>query len=264
MDHPVITDYKAYADIEKSIRIVHLSDLHNNIYGNNNAPVLNSIAKEAPDLILVTGDMLTKNVEDFSIAADFLHRLPPIAPVFLSYGNHEYRYRIRFKDSFEKFTEGLKKCGICILDDETTLVKINGVSLEIGGFTGNGSAYRRLKKTVYFKNIPEPGTKSDFRLLLAHNPELFASYEDTGWDIIFCGHLHGGIVGLPGGRGLVSPSGKLFPKYAHGFFALKNQKKMVVSSGLGTHSINFRLFNPPEIVTLTLGKNTAESEHDQT
>ena len=262
MDHPVITDYKAFADIKSSIKIVHLTDLHNNIYGNNNAPVLNAIAKEAPDIIFVTGDMLTKNVKDYSIAADFLHRLPPIAPVFMSYGNHEYRYRINFKDSFSSFTDGLKKCGICLLDDETTIISINGVSLEIGGFTGNRDAYPRLKKLKYCGSIPEPGTKSDFKLLLSHNPELFEAYEDCGWDIIFCGHLHGGIVGLPGGRGLVSPSLKLFPKSAHGFFRLKNDKKMLVSSGLGTHSINFRLFNPPEIVTLTLGKSKTAGEPD--
>ena len=66
------------------------------------------------------------------------------------------------------------------------------------------------------------------------------------------GHLHGGVVRLPFVGGLVSPQVKLFPRYDRGLYE-KYGRKMVVTAGLGSHSMMVRVNNPPEVVMLELG-----------
>lgn len=51
--------YEIKADkIQKSIRLVQITDLHNSIFGDNNQNLLDLVAEQAPDLILITGDLL--------------------------------------------------------------------------------------------------------------------------------------------------------------------------------------------------------------
>ena len=73
-----------------------------------------------------------------------------------------------------------------------------------------------------------------------------AKYE---YDIILSGHIHGGIMRLPYLGGVISPQIRLFPKYSGGLYTI-NKAKMILSRGLGTHTIRFRFFNPPELVVV--------------
>ncbi|MFR1307576.1 MAG: hypothetical protein ACLSCO_00895 [Gallintestinimicrobium sp.] len=50
---------------------------------------------------------------------------------------------------------------------------------------------------------------------------------------------------------MISTSYRLFPKYDGGYYE-QNQKKMIVSRGLGSHTIPVRLFNPAELVVIDL------------
>ena len=87
--------------------------------------------------------------------------------------------------------------------------------------------------------------------MLAHNPEYFANYAKYGADLILSGHVHGGVVRLPFVGGCASPAIRLFPKYSDGLYTLQN-KKMVVSCGLGSHTIPMRIFNPGELTVISL------------
>ena len=88
-----------------------------------------------------------------------------------------------------------------------------------------------------------------YRILLAHNPDYFSAYAQWGADLTLSGHLHGGMVRLPKIGGLISPNWTLFPKYDHGLYTIE-EKKMIVSAGLGSHTIKLRINNPPELVVL--------------
>ena len=50
--------------------------------------------------------------------------------------------------------------------------------------------------------------------------------------------------------GLVSPNMKLFYRYSHGKFDDDKGRCMIVSSGLGEHTIPVRINNPRELVVL--------------
>lgn len=72
-----------------------------------------------------------------------------------------------------------------------------------------------------------------------------------GADLTVAGHVHGGVMKLPLLGGVISPSFRLFPKYDRGMFE-EYGKRMVLSRGLGMHTIPIRIFNPGELVVIHL------------
>ncbi|MFR2663848.1 MAG: metallophosphoesterase, partial [[Clostridium] scindens] len=92
---------------------------------------------------------------------------------------------------------------------------------------------------------------SSYQILLAHNPAYVAAYRKWGADLILSGHLHGGIVRIPGIGGVIAPDFTLFPKYSGDIYR-EEDATVVVSKGLGAHSVPIRLLNPAEMVVLVL------------
>ena len=85
----------------------------------------------------------------------------------------------------------------------------------------------------------------------------FEEYAAWGAELTVSGHVHGGIVKLPFIGGVISPALILFPKYDGGRYDTLG-KTLILSRGLGTHSIPVRMFNPGEIVLIDL-KKTSET-----
>ena len=88
-----------------------------------------------------------------------------------------------------------------------------------------------------------------YQILLAHNPIYTDTYLKWGADLVLSGHLHGGIVRIPGLGGVITPQFRLFPKYS-GELTVKDGKSVVVSKGLGTHTIRIRFLNPADVIVL--------------
>lgn len=84
---------------------------------------------------------------------------------------------------------------------------------------------------------------------MSHKPDFFNTYHKYGANLVLSGHNHGGTVRIPGRGGLISTDFKLFPKFSSGIFYEKDTI-MVLTRGIGGHTINFRLFNKPEVVIL--------------
>lgn len=90
-----------------------------------------------------------------------------------------------------------------------------------------------------------------FSLVLSHRPELLPAYAEAGADLVLSGHAHGGQVRLPGIGGLFAPGQGILPRLTSGVHA-RGETRLVVSRGLGNSAFPLRVFNPPEIVTVTL------------
>ena len=88
-------------------------------------------------------------------------------------------------------------------------------------------------------------------VLLAHEPQYLDEYARCGVDLVLTGHAHGGQFRLPWIGGVVAPDQGFFPTYTEGIFTQDNTT-MIISRGLGNSVIPVRLFNDPEIVTVTL------------
>lgn len=246
--------------------IVVLADLHNCSFGKNNERLVNKIDALAPDFILVAGDMINKKETSYPSNSFFLlESLAKKYKVYYSYGNHEQKLKDYEKmkgqkeeelySSWTDYKRGLASNNIEFLDNKSVSLKKDGASLRITGLSLSLEYFERhrmqeLNLRQLNKIIGKKG-RDEFQILMAHHPFYFKEYTDWGADLVVSGHVHGGMVRLPGIGGILSPQAKFFPKYQAGLYQVKD-KTMVVSRGLGSHSIMPRLFNIPEIVSLRL------------
>ena len=112
---------------------------------------------------------------------------------------------------------------------------------------------KEMRETYLPRVLGQPDPK-EFTILLAHNPDYFPEYAAWGADLVLSGHVHGGVVRIPfWGKGVVSPAVKFFPKYDGGLFE-EGKSHMILSRGLGAHTIPFRLFNPGDLIFLQFEK----------
>ena len=89
--------------------------------------------------------------------------------------------------------------------------------------------------------------------MIGHDPDYFEEYSKWGADLTVSGHVHGGLIIIPRFGGLISPMIKFFPKYYKGDYTIGDQH-MIVSAGLGLHTLKIRVNNEPDLVTINLEK----------
>lgn len=238
-------------------KLVFLSDLHNHVYGEDNQKLVAAIKKECPDVILIGGDMLVgKEEEGFDDALAFVKQLPEICPVYYANGNHEQRMKEipeNYQASYEEYKAELVEAGIRFLENESTSLMWDNKRIRITGLEIPLRCYTHFhKETLEVEEVIErigDRERESYEILLAHNPSYTNVYLERGANLILSGHLHGGIVRIPGIAGAISPSFEIFPKYSGDHYKNKDTD-IVVSKGLGTHTFNIRLFNPAEVVVL--------------
>lgn len=244
---------------EQSHNLVFISDLHNHKYGKNNKRLLKAIKEQQPEFILVGGDIpVAKKGYELDTAIEFIDNLAKDYKVYYSNGNHEHRMRLypeNYGDMYEIYTAAIKKAGVIYLINETRSLKIENVTVDIVGLEIEREFYKRfshkmLKKEDVSRLVGEK-KEQNFTILLAHNPEYFKAYAQWGAELTLSGHVHGGVMRIPGIGGVISPNLTLFPKYDGGR-KREYGKEMIISRGLGVHTIPIRLFNPAELVVLRL------------
>lgn len=237
-------------------RIVHLSDLHGAVFGPDNQLLLQAIRTAAPHLIAMTGDMADDRGNAVSVFTDLCPHLAAFCPVYYVLGNHE---AVLPADQLSKLTKTLQNLGIQILDNQWQTVSFGGGFIRIYGLVHPLVYYKdplgEYRRGAHFsaqdtkKALGKPDPAS-FHLLMAHNPLYFPSYRQWGADLTLSGHVHGGVIRIPGLGGLLSPDLTLFPRYDGGHFE-ENGKQLIVSRGLGNRTFR-RIHNPPELVVITL------------
>lgn len=247
---------RAWRNQPGGLRCFCLSDLHGNIYGTDNQPVLRQAAEWKPDLIFASGDMLSgENRESDKTAADLLAALTGIAPVYFVNGNHEIQVRELDYRRYSRFVQMLSDGGVHVMNNRSAHVESVGERIGIYGFELPWEYYQRFcrrRPSVLSiqKSIGVPD-KEEYSILLTHNPVYFREYMQWGADFVFAGHLHGGFMRLPVVGGVISPQIQLFPKYDKGVFQEGNGR-MVVGAGMGNHSWLFRIHNPAEMVAVRI------------
>ncbi|MBO4808890.1 MAG: metallophosphoesterase [Lachnospiraceae bacterium] len=253
----VARDFINTSKVKGSIKIAFLSDLHDKHFGENNEKLLAAVRKEKPDLVLIGGDMITAKLgEDITETMAFLKELAKDNTVYYGIGNHEYRvslYPENYGSLYDDFLAGIQEAGIRILRNE--VIEDKDKNIRIYGSEIDRRFYKRFKQYPmepdYMKEILGEADEDYFNILLAHNPQYFKEYAGWGADLTLAGHIHGGLVKLPILGGVVSPMVSFFPKYDGGTF-FENDKEMILSRGLGTHTIPIRMFNPGELNIITI------------
>ncbi|WP_461812028.1 metallophosphoesterase [Faecalimonas sp.] len=241
----------------KEKKIVFISDLHNYSYGKRNNKLIGTIEQENPDIIFSAGDLLVgKKNKSTKPAEEFIESLAKRFPIYCINGNHEQRMKEEMEvygKKYAEYRESIIKSGVNLLENDSVLLEWEGKKVRINGLEIPLSYYRKFsRKKLSLKEIEVCLGKSNkdvFEILLAHNPVHAEVYAEWGADLILSGHLHGGIVRIPFLGGIITPQMCFFPKYSGGLYEI-GEKRIVVSKGLGIHSIPIRLFNEAEVIVL--------------
>ncbi len=252
-----VVEYQLYSEkVKEEHKFVVLSDLHNKSYGEKNKKLWNSIDKLAPEAILIAGDMLTsKPGKSYEVALDLIKNLAGKYPIYYGMGNHETRlflYPEVYGDMGKNYEKDLNRIPVDLIRNESRECQDN---IRITGLDMKRDYYKRFKKypmdSSYLPDTLGEVKQEKYEILLAHNPDYFEEYAAWGADLVLSGHVHGGMMRLPILGGVVSPAFKFFPKYDGGLFK-QGKSIMILSRGLGMHTIPIRIFNPGELISLKI------------
>lgn len=252
--------------IRRDCRAVVLSDLHNKKYGKNNETLLGAIREQQPDFIFIAGDILTaKKKASLEPALEFLRELAGEYPIYYGNGNHEHRLKLYpevYGDMARRYGEELAKAGIEPLVNRHVRMPEWGIT--VYGAEIDKYYYKHFRPgnmpPEYLPKLLGKASEDTYTVLLAHNPDYFPQYARWGADLVLSGHVHGGIARVPfWGKGVLSPALRLFPKYDGGIFN-HGDSVMVLSRGLGTHTIPVRVFNPAELWVVDFRRESDENK----
>ena len=241
-----------------NFKIVQLSDFHSKGYRNTTEKIISKIKRINPDIIVMTGDMVSYDMTGTEEFEKLVKELSEIYPIYYIDGNHEHLAEKLIPGEYLYFMEFLRELGvITIKNDYVEIYKGNesinlyGVNIPLDWPSGVYVNKLQLERDYVEKTLPEADADK-FNILLAHNPIFIKQYSKWGADLVLAGHMHGGIVRIPFTNiGLLSPEREIFPRYAAGKFKV-NGSTMIVNRGIGASSFNLRIFNNPEITVITL------------
>lgn len=224
------------------LRIAHLSDFHLGVPSPGALAVARGVrwaAGRRPDLVVVTGDLLTHPRGERRLR-ELVESLPQ--PTLAVLGNHD----VAISRDPQARRSDLRELGpAMLLRDEGTMLELRGRNVWVAG-AGPRLIVRGRPKL-------DPNTLSrdaDLRILLCHYPRIVDRLEPGRFELVLAGHMHDGQIALP------YPGGKL--RFAH--LSARYQAGayrapaavLHVSPGLGTTFVPFRFAARPEATELVL------------
>lgn len=240
----------------RPIRVLHLSDLHLRAGQRRKRVFISRLQRIAPDLVIGTGDFLGDAVSNqtvFDVVAPLRGR---IANLFVCGSNDYYspvpknplryfkrkrgRYKHGRQNPWQQMVAGLEGYGWTIINNRALVVD----GIDIVGF--DDPHINRADLSVASERAHD-----GFRLAVAHSPDVARTLADLGYDLIVCGHTHGGQLRVPGYGALVTNCD--IPRaWARGLHQI-GDAWLHVSAGLGTSMFApFRFACRPEVCVLEL------------
>jgi len=239
------------------VRLALVTDLHSCRHGKDERQLIHAIDKEKPDLLLMAGDIFDHR-RDIRNVESLLRGLEGRYPCYYVTGNHEYWHKGKVLPGDMAL---LAKYGVKRLSGEMETVTVRGQTFNICGVDdpdastvhpiyNGGNSKSFLQQLAQLK---EQSRNGNYTILLSHRPEKFRFYAYHNFDLILCGHAHGGQWRIPGVlNGLFAPDQGLFPQYAGGEYH-RGASTMIVSRGLARENTRVpRFYNPPELVIIDL------------
>ena len=225
----------------KEFKIAVISDIHFNDKFKRKifTKIINQIKENKPNYIAIVGDILdTSRVSNLDDLKDFFIQLSKISTTLAVIGNHDEKAGSMHNWTYEKNEKLIKLLNS--LDNfyylnDTTFTKDN---ITFYGFNLSYKHYE-IKKESYesfceeIKDLKCNINENNYNITLFHSPiniyEYVKNNKDSKLnktDLILSGHMHNAclphIIAHPlnrifkTSRGLISPTRKIFPKYAQG------------------------------------------------
>jgi uncharacterized protein len=225
----------------EGLRVAHLSDFHLGLPSRGERAVERAIgwvAEREPDLIVITGDLVSRPRGEPALRELLEH----LGPSFAVLGNHDVEHT---RDPFSR-AAGLDDLGpVRLLVDEGETVDVRGCRVQIVGV--DPRAYRQ-RRSEPWKLVDE---SADLRILLCHFPYVLDFLPAGAFDLVLAGHMHDGQISFPLGRSRRFRFAHPRTRYATGLYE-RPGGTMHVSPGLGTTFVPFRFFARPEATELVL------------
>lgn len=238
---PLARDFAAKrspSSTERPLSIVQVSDPHLGPF--MSVARLRRICQRAverkPDLILITGDLMTMESHDVDVVTRALEPLRAYpGRVFACHGNHDHEAREVVRIAYERL-------GIRLLVDEAEVVTTPSGPVQIVGldFAWRDRATRMQR---VLDRHPRPADAQ--RIVLLHDPGAFAHLPPSDGALVLSGHTHGGQVGLVS-LGLPTTAVSLMSKIPdHGPWA-RGHDRLYVHRAQGHYGFPIRLGVPGE------------------
>jgi len=238
------------------LRVAHMSDFHvSRIVGRDYlAACVAAAMAEQPDLVLLTGDYVTRQRRYVVNVTEVLAPLAAPLGVYAVLGNHDTVV------GADAVAAAVEAAGARLLRNRHERVAVNGTAFYLAGIdcphheqyrladrrrSDWAKLYRRYLDSA-LRGIPA----DSFRILLAHTPDVIRDAARLGVDLMLSGHTHGGQVRFPFLGATVVPS-RYGHRYAAGEFRVDGAT-LYVSRGLGTVRFSLRFLCRPELAILTL------------
>ncbi len=252
ISHYTVSDKK----IKVPFRIVQVSDLHSCKYGKDEEKLISAIQEQDPDIVVMTGDIFDDVYKNTNTEI-FLDRISKLYPSYYVTGNHEVRvseeeYNIKM-DILDKYNiKRLRHDKVTIEYEENAKIYLCGIDDDELYYYDPQNENRNFEEDI--NELSKSVENDAFSVLISHKPNHFDKYySNQNFDLILCGHAHGGQIRIPHIiNGVFAPDQGFFPKYTKGKYE-NNNVTMIVSTGLSKkYPLIPRFCNRPEIVTIDL------------
>ncbi len=239
--------------VNEPVRLALITDLHADKYGKNQSTLVEAVKEQKPDVVLFSGDIFDDE-KGYENAELTIKRLAESYPCYYVTGNHEY-----WGYDVANILEKVASSGVTILSGNCITLENKGQTLNICGvddpdvvkYQAGGTAINQQLENAEAAALAA-GTEN-YTILLSHRPELYETYQNYAFDLVLCGHAHGGQWRIPFLlNGLYAPHQGVFPEYAGGRYDY-DTGTMIVSRGLARESTPVpRIFNRPELVIVDI------------
>jgi predicted MPP superfamily phosphohydrolase len=225
----------------RGLRIAQISDLHvgPSIRAMAVADLVARVNALAPDVVVITGDLVDGFVEQLAGEVAALRGLNAPLGCFFVTGNHEYFYRAR------EWVEHLRSLGCTVLLNAHRLVERQGGRLLVAGVCDESGAHHPDGHPHDLEGAIAQAPAAHARLLLAHRPDCAERAAALGFDVQLSGHLHGGQM-FP-----VTALLRATARYVAGLYDVTGMH-LYVSRGAGYWGPSMRLGAPSEVTLFEL------------
>lgn len=144
------------------------------------------IMKSNPDIVLIGGDYVDDDTtkQEMLDATKALGEMKPKYGVYMVMGNHDGAYFNYRNFSTNDLRKELAKNGVELLEDN--LKDINGK------FTLVGRKDKSSRNRMPIQDLMMPVKKSNYSIVIDHQPNDFDAEAKAKPDLVLCGHTHGG------------------------------------------------------------------------
>ncbi|MGI6545117.1 MAG: metallophosphoesterase [Fastidiosipilaceae bacterium] len=254
-----IAPYTILSDkVDGAVRFALITDFHSNTYGDGQSELLRSLEEQNPDAVLIGGDLFDER-KAHRPSFELIGELTRAYPCYYVTGNHDI-----WTLESDSLIRRLKEAGVNVLQGECQNFDVRGQTIAICGIDDPEAELYFAKPTAIeqqLETVARATRGGRYTILIAHRPEQIGRYLNHPFDLVVCGHAHGGQWIVPGLiNGVYAPHQGLFPHYAGGRYDFDGAT-MIVSRGLDREMTRIpRLHNRPELVMIEINPGGGDNK----